>query len=317
MSSDAQETREIVGRDIATHTLEHKSRKTRPVTVRFRTASVGAMTLHEMAYSMFGGGEATIHAPRMENTFLCEINLAGDMRVGGRKATTPFRSGEIYMINANAPHTKIWQSDGRQLMIKVHQRDMEAALERLTGVPLHEPLRFVPNPWPISDTAETLGRLIELLGDDLEKPGSIFGRADGASADRIILDLMLKMLPNNYSTLLQNPTPAVRPRHVRHAAEYIHTHWASPIRLDDLVTASGVSKRSLHSGFRRHFGVPPMTYLRNVRLDRARLRLSNALAAEASVTAIALECGFGHLGKFAAAYRERFGEQPSETLANA
>jgi transcriptional regulator GlxA family with amidase domain len=60
-----------------------------------------------------------------------------------------------------------------------------------------------------------------------------------------------------------------------------------------------------------------MTYLRNVRLDRARLRLSDVHAAEASVTAIALECGFGHLGKFAAAYRERFGEQPSETLANA
>ena len=180
---------------------------------------------------MFGGGEATIHAPRMENTFLCEINLSGDMRVGGRRATTPFRPGEIYMINANAPHTKIWQSDGRQLMIKVHQRDMEAALERLTGAPLHEPLRFDPHPWPISDGAETLGRLIELLGDDLEKPGSIFGRADGASADRIILDLMLKMLPNNYSTLLQNPTPAVRPRHIRHAAEYIpvsYTHLTLP-----------------------------------------------------------------------------------------
>ena len=107
----------------------------------------------------------------------------------------------------------------------------------------------------------------------------------------------------------------MRPRHVRFAAEYIHTHSANPIRLNDLVAASGVSKRSLHAGFRRYYGVPPMIYLRNVRLDLARLRLSREGGAK-SVTDIALECGFTHLSKFAEAYKDRFGELPSETLRN-
>ena len=64
------------------------------------------------------------------------------MAVGRETATAPFRPGEIYMINANTPHAKIWRTDGRQLMIKIHQTDMEAALERLTGMPVRDPLRF-------------------------------------------------------------------------------------------------------------------------------------------------------------------------------
>ena len=59
-----------------------------------------------------------------------------------------------------------------------------------------------------------------------------------------------------------------------------------------------------------------MIYLRNVRLDLARLRLSREGSAS-SVTDIALECGFTHLSKFAKAYKDRFGELPSQTLKNA
>ncbi|HEX2431520.1 MAG TPA: helix-turn-helix domain-containing protein, partial [Aestuariivirgaceae bacterium] len=33
-----------------------------------------------------------------------------------------------------------------------------------------------------------------------------------------------------------------------------------------------------------------------------------------TATAIAYDCGFGHLGEFAQSYRLRFGESPSETL---
>lgn len=316
VSSDTQETREIVGQSITAHTLEHKSPQKRPVTVQFRTASLGPLTFHEMAYSMFGEGEATIHAPRMANIYLCEINLAGEMAVGRETATTPFRPGETYMINANTPHAKIWRTDGRQLMIKIHQTDMEAALERLTGMPVRDPLRFGPVPQPDDGAAGTLREMIEVLGRDLDKSDSVFAGLDGETAARMILDLMLKSLPNNYSHLLSNPAPAVRPRHVRFAAEYIHTHAVQPVRLDDLVAASGVSKRSLHAGFRKYYGVPPMIYLRNVRLDLARLRLSREGGAS-SVTDIALECGFTHLSKFAQAYKERFGELPSQTLKNA
>jgi AraC-like DNA-binding protein len=89
------------------------------------------------------------------------------------------------------------------------------------------------------------------------------------------------------------------------------------VELDDMVQASGVSRRSLHEGFRKYYGVTPMVYLRNVRLDNARLVLKQKGAGDVLVTDVALDSGFNHLSKFARAYKERFGELPSEMLRNA
>jgi transcriptional regulator GlxA family with amidase domain len=56
-----------------------------------------------------------------------------------------------------------------------------------------------------------------------------------------------------------------------------------------------------------------MRYVRNLRFERVRQALLRA-EAEDSVTRIAMSCGFSHMGRFAVAYRQRFGERPSQTL---
>ena len=56
-----------------------------------------------------------------------------------------------------------------------------------------------------------------------------------------------------------------------------------------------------------------MRYLKNVRMDKARFRLSKG-DSSTSVTQVALDSGFSHLGAFGADYKRRFGEAPSETL---
>ena len=48
-------------------------------------------------------------------------------------------------------------------------------------------------------------------------------------------------------------------------------------------------------------------------MDQARCKLARA-APSVNVTAIACECGFNHLGRFAIAYRDRYAESPSDTL---
>jgi transcriptional regulator GlxA family with amidase domain len=72
--------------------------------------------------------------------------------------------------------------------------------------------------------------------------------------------------------------------------------------------------RSLQEGFRQHVGVSPMAYLRRVRLEHAHAELSEPRDGQRSVAAVAHRWGFGHLGRFAAAYRERYGVSPSDTL---
>jgi transcriptional regulator GlxA family with amidase domain len=82
-----------------------------------------------------------------------------------------------------------------------------------------------------------------------------------------------------------------------------------------LATEVHVSPRALQAGFRRDLATTPMTYLRRVRLLRARQALDAADRDSTTVRAVAVSLGILHLGRFAAAYRDAFGESPSNTLA--
>ena len=57
-----------------------------------------------------------------------------------------------------------------------------------------------------------------------------------------------------------------------------------------------------------------MTYLRQIRLRRASEALKTADRDATTVRAVAVSLGILHMGRFAAAYREAFGEAPSDTL---
>ena len=66
--------------------------------------------------------------------------------------------------------------------------------------------------------------------------------------------------------------------------------------------------------FRRFRDTTPMAHLRALRLALARSELARAGRDGGSVTSVANAHGFGSLSRFAADYKARFHEQPSETL---
>ena len=101
----------------------------------------------------------------------------------------------------------------------------------------------------------------------------------------------------------------------KRAQEYIEEHYRSAIRLEDLCRSTGVSMRTVQRCFSEHFQVTPFGYVKARRLNAARQALVAGDVPRDSVTRIALENGFSHLGRFAVDYREHFGESPRETLA--
>jgi len=84
----------------------------------------------------------------------------------------------------------------------------------------------------------------------------------------------------------------------------------------DLARAAGVSTRTLYRAFSRHRGAPPISHLRRSRLEQVRRRLESPLPGD-TVSAVALDFGFSHLGRFASSYKRLCGEAPSETLRRA
>lgn len=111
----------------------------------------------------------------------------------------------------------------------------------------------------------------------------------------------------------RSPVGSPAPASLRRALEYIHAHADADIGLADIAEAACTSVSSLLRHFNSHLGQSPFSFLRGVRLDRARneLRGDGAL----SIREIALRWGFQNASKFTSAYQQRFGERPSETRA--
>lgn len=87
----------------------------------------------------------------------------------------------------------------------------------------------------------------------------------------------------------------------------------TPLSVLDLCEALRVSRRTLQNSFQVVTGMRPVEYLRNLRLNAVRRRLMSTSLAEAGVGEIAGQMGFYHLSHFSGAYRELFGEYPSQT----
>lgn len=98
----------------------------------------------------------------------------------------------------------------------------------------------------------------------------------------------------------------------RDMEETLSSHVGDVIYSEELAAHIGVSVRTMHDAVQRYRGMSLHRYLRLRRLWLVRRRL---VAGAESVKAAALAYGFWHLSDFAQAYREQFGESPSETLA--
>ena len=86
---------------------------------------------------------------------------------------------------------------------------------------------------------------------------------------------------------------------------YHHTQ----IRLCDLASLVHLNESYFSRTFQREFGVPPIQYLLDVRIDHARRLL---IESEDTVSEIADKCGFGSIHYFSRYFKKRLGISPRE-----
>lgn len=101
---------------------------------------------------------------------------------------------------------------------------------------------------------------------------------------------------------------------MRRLEQVLEANGDRPLYIPELCAQLGVSDRTLRSQCQEHLGMSPHRYLWLRRMHLARRALGLADGTRKSVTEIALDHGFGELGRFSVAYRRLFGEMPSVTL---
>lgn len=209
-----------------------------------------------------------------------------------------------------------WDGDCRILAVKIDRQYLENELAAMLDAPVAAP----PVLGGTLDTTRGAGagwlRLVRLIEADVAGGGDLTGHP--LTGDRLRESLVSALLlgtEHQYRARLDNRRALLpAPRAVRRAAEAMRADPGRPFTAAELAELAGVSRRSLQEGFRRYLGVSPTTYLRHLRLGHAHDALRAGDPALETVAQIATRCGFTHLGRFAGAYRERYGVAPSVTL---
>jgi transcriptional regulator GlxA family with amidase domain len=160
-----------------------------------------------------------------------------------------------------------------------------------------------------------LQSVLDLVIDELDYPTDLgTNPVVGRHIEGLVLDGLLLGQPHNHSDIATRPGRGGPGAAIRRAVEIVEERPGEPWSTVRLATEVHLSVRALQEGFSRDLGTPPMTYLRQVRLRRAYEALRNSMRDTTTVRVVAISLGLMHMGRFAAAYRDAFGESPSETL---
>lgn len=183
----------------------------------------------------------------------------------------------------------------------------------------------------LRDTCENAGSFRSLsVSGRLPESGALFSTVKGLIAsngkvvprhirqlwERRVLEQLAELLFSCDAAQNARELPSAPLSLVRRAEDYIRAHSSEDLTISAVAEYLQITARALQLGFRSQRGQSPYAYVEAVRLERAHQLLTAAEEGE-SVTQIALDCGFTHLGRFSKQYQRRYGVTPSQSLRRA
>jgi AraC-like DNA-binding protein len=205
------------------------------------------------------------------------------------------------------PETLIW-------LIKLDAATLERYLTELLG----EPAPYVVDLAPTLDVTSPEGAAFWALTEPLRNRVALAALASNSLVAKpyveMVASALLHCVEHRHSERLRTPPQRASRPIVASAVEQIRAAPQHAWTVAALAAGSFCSVRSLQAGFVHDLGTTPMRYLASVRMAGAHGDLARADPFLSSVSGIATDWGFSHLGRFSAAHRRSFGESPSQTL---
>ncbi|MFF9055502.1 AraC family transcriptional regulator [Streptomyces erythrochromogenes] len=275
---------------------------------RFRRLHRQGLALYELRW----GTPVEVAAGELPDFYNIHIPLAGDgtVRVAGREVTTP-----CSVAGPGMTLGMTLSAGADTLILCLPRAAVDNAVTAQTGEPPATALRFAP---ALADGDPAVAAWLATARAFAQFTASpLAARSPLAAAhfEQALVHGLVDLQPHDHSAALPAHAHPALPRAVRRAMAYCEERAGEPVSVADMAAAARVSPRTLQDRFRTDLGTTPAAHLRRVRLDRVHQDLLRIAAGSASETVaeVATRWGFTHLSRFAAYYRDAYGQVPSRT----
>lgn len=300
--------REAIGRIFCPHFLNPVERDPVAFHARHHTVEQIGYSVNFVAY----GATVEIDPGELSRFFLLQLPIRGAAKVRCGTVATDVEAGvRASILSPTLGSRMVWNEGCEKLIILIRREALEAQFEALT----HEHSRAIEFQTGV-DLTTSVGRALWQHAQLMLAAAEISDGMPDAYKALLrdgITTLLLTGLAGNKAASFLRPAPSADPLAVRRAQDFMEAHAERAISMAEIAVASGVSLRSLQDAYRKARGMTLGEGLLDLRLARFRAGLLGA-DGSTSVADAAFNAGFGHLGRAAAVYRDRYGETPSETL---
>lgn len=108
--------------------------------------------------------------------------------------------------------------------------------------------------------------------------------------------------------------PSAQFRRIKPSIDYLETHYTDPeLSNDELAAVSGISTVYFRKLFIKRYGISPMRYVRQKRIEKAKLLLESQYYT--SISDVAEASGFSCLYYFSKAFKQETSHSPTEYIA--
>lgn len=275
------------------------------------SARIGAMTVGHGSY----GRRLVVHTDETQDVYIAFVLRGRAEMSSGTGEASVVEVGSAAVFPVGAPGHISVSEDCVGLVIRIPRETLETELEHLLGHALTDPLELAFN----LDMRTRLGKswepVLRLLVEELRRPTALTRHPAAARrVEALVLDALLLGHEHNYRDLLDRASSLSPRSAVGCAIQLIETNPTEAWSTVRLAREVHLSVRALQARFRRDVDMSPMDYVRQARLRRVRVALVDATPQTTTVRALAQRYGFAHLGRFAALYRQTYGESPATTL---
>jgi AraC-like DNA-binding protein len=230
---------------------------------------------------------------------------AGTTQIGNRVIAIAPNSGCV----SSGAVTLSFDPGFQQLEWRINRAALARKLAAITGTPLYRTLEFEPALDLRLPRARALLGVLHITVQSIPDLPSDSNRFLLIDLEQALMVSLLIHAKHNGDHLLKSKAGAAPPWHVRRVEEHIEANLDRPFDIEEAVSLTRCSARTIYRAFRQCRGYSPFYFSKQRRLLKAREALRNSCIC--SVTEVAYMCGFTDLSHFSRDFSAAFGEKPS------